>query len=157
MIKRLYRMANTYILDPQNMLINWSDFKKGRLILFFGILSQLEVARWLIVAFYTPEKAQWLNPDYFELRVTQLLVTSVIYLVLFWSCFKFQHIAKFQTFIAYFAPSFFGMTMIYSGYSIGIYSPATMQGSLVLYWSGWYFIAVKLFMGLQFQLRYTRY
>ena len=148
MIKRLYRMANTYILDPQNMLINWSDFKKGRLILFFGILSQLEVARWLIVAFYTPEKAQWLNPDYFELRVTQLLVTSVIYLVLFWSCFKFQHIAKFQTFIAYFAPSFFGMTMIYSGYSIGIYSPATMAGFISIVLVGLVFYSRKIIYGI---------
>jgi diguanylate cyclase (GGDEF)-like protein len=146
--KRLSRSGKAYLTDSQNMLINWSDFKKGRLILFFGILSQIEVARWYLFSYYSDEKIKWLNPDYFDLRVGLLGLVSIIYIFLFWCCFKFKQNSNFQKFIAYFSPSFFGITMIYSGYTIGIYSPATMAGFISIVLVGLVFYSRKIIYGI---------
>ena len=145
---RLYRQIKAYITDPDNILINWSDFKKGRLILFFGILSQIEQVKWYLINFYSVETQQWLNPDYFHIRMSLLIFCFSVNCAAFWCCFKFKHNLKFQSFISYFAPSFFGATMIYGGYTIGIYSPATMAGFISIVLVGLVFYSRKIIYGI---------
>lgn len=145
---QLYRKTNAYITDPENMLINWSDFEKGRLLLFFGILSQIEQVKWYLINFYSADTQQWLNNDYFQLRIALLLLCFIVYSFCFWCCFKFKFNQKFQTFISYFSPSFFGITMIYGGYTIGIYSPATMAGFISIVLVGLVFYSRKIIYGI---------
>lgn len=142
--QRIQQKIRSYVSNPENMLIHWSDFSKARLILFFGIMSQFDGLKWYLISYYSDNNRQWLDINFFQQRLTSVSVIFLVFIILFVLCFKLDSNAKFRIFIAYFAPILFGMAMIYSGYTIGIYSPATMAGFVSIVLVGLVFYSRKI-------------
>lgn len=129
-----YKLIGAALHDPNNMLINWSDYNKGRLVLFFGILSQTIFTLWYLLSIFVFDYSAWLNLEYFQPLILMMASFLSVFIILFILSFYLKKHHYFKSFLAFFSPGFFGVTMILVGYNLGIYSPTTMAGfvSLVL-------------------------
>lgn len=137
-------MIRSFLFDPDNMLIHWSDFGKAKLILFFGVMSQIDAIKWYLFSHYSDNFRQWMDQSFFQQRIISVTIVLLIFTVLFIACFNFDKNTKFRAFVSYFSPAFFGMVMIYNGYTIGIYSPATMAGFISIVLVGLVFYSRKI-------------
>ncbi|CAB1216063.1 putative diguanylate cyclase YcdT [Acinetobacter bouvetii] len=117
-----------HLLESDNLIIYWPNFDKGVLLLIFGALCQVSAIKWYLFSYFSPDNRVWINPDFFLIRIVTVFTTLVIFSFLTLLSFRYKRNKKFRTFIAYFAPLFFGGVMIYAGYTVGIYSPATIAG-----------------------------
>lgn len=141
---RLKNYVSSFLKEPDNMLIYWSDYSKGKLIAFFGMMSQYAAIKWYLVSYFSEENNRWINPDFFIPRLISVSICFVIFAVVFGLCFVIGQNEKFKLFVSYFSPAFFGITMIYSGYTIGVYSPATMAGFISIVLVGLVFYSRKI-------------
>lgn len=141
---KLRKHISSFLKEPDNMLINWSDFSKGKLIAFFGLLSQFGALKWYLLSYYSLENNRWIDSEFFKLRVISVTLCGVVFSVIFVLCFVIENNKKFRIFVAYFTPAFFGLSMIYNGYTIGIYSPATMAGYISIVLLGLVFYSRKI-------------
>ncbi|OTG78018.1 hypothetical protein B9T33_14610 [Acinetobacter sp. ANC 5054] len=127
-----WRKLKHHLFESDYLIINWSDYDKGRLLLFFGMLSQISVLKWCIMNFYYSNNNVWFNPVALKTRVMVGMIVLLLFTLLAVLSFSFKHHALFRLFLSYFAPVLFGVGMIYGGYMVGIYSPATMAGTVNL-------------------------
>ena len=135
-----------------NLIINWPNFDKGVLLLIFGAFCQVSAIKWYLVSYFSAENAVWINADFFFIRIISVVMTLIIFIIIVGFSFRYKRNRKFRRFISYFSPIFFGGTMISAGYTIGIYSPATIAGFINIVLIGLYFIHEKLFIVLRFLL-----
>lgn len=117
-----------HLLESDNLILNWPNFDKGVLLLIFGALCQVSAIKWYLFSYFSEEDRIWINPDFFLVRMTTVAITLVIFMVLAVFSFRYKRNKKFRKFISYFSPILFGSVMIYAGYTVGIYSPATIAG-----------------------------
>ena len=123
-----WRKLKHLLFESDYLIINWSDYDKGRLLLIFGMLSQVSVLKWCIMIFYYSTNRIWFNPSELKFRIIVACIVLLSYGVLAVLSLYFKKYLNFRLFFSYFAPVLFGIGMIYGGYMIGIYSPATMAG-----------------------------
>ncbi|MCG2607069.1 GGDEF domain-containing protein [Acinetobacter sp. SM34] len=117
-----------HLLESDNLIINWSNFDKGVLLCFFGAFCQLSALKWYLFSCYSEENRVWINHDFFITRITTLFITLGIFIGLIALSHRYKRNEKFRQFITYFSPMFFGGVMIYAGYTVGMFSPATISG-----------------------------
>ena len=133
-----------HIHESDNLIINWPNFDKGVLLLIFGALCQVSAIKWYLFSYFSEEDRVWINPDFFLIRIVSVLVTLTIFVVMIAVSFRYKRNRKFRKFISYFSPMFFGGAMIYAGYTIGIYSPATIAGFVNIVLIGLVFYSRKI-------------
>lgn len=126
-LRKRWERLIAQMYDENNLIINWSNFNKALLLSVLGAVITIAQIKWYIFSFYSENKI-WLNEDYFEYRLTSLILIFLIYLLILIVGFYFKQSNKIKQFIGYFAPIFFSISMLYGGYTIGIYSPTTMAG-----------------------------
>ena len=63
---------------------------------------------------------------------------------------KFRKNLKFQKFIGYFVPLYFGLLLIYSAQTVGLYSPATIAGLLHILLIGFVFYRARTIYSIMF-------
>ena len=117
-----------HLLESDNLIINWPDFDKGVLLLVFGAFCQVSAIKWYLVSYFSAENAVWINTDFFFIRMLTVFITLLFFMLLVVLSFRYKRNKRFRKFISHFSPIFFGGTMIYAGYTVGIYSPATIAG-----------------------------
>ncbi|WP_407304464.1 GGDEF domain-containing protein [Acinetobacter sp.] len=132
------------MLESDNLIINWPNFDKGVLLLIFGAFCQVSAIKWYLVSYFSVENAVWINAEFFFFRIVALIITLIIFIVMIVVSFKYKKNRKFRRFISYLSPIFFGGTMIYAGYTIGIYSPATIAGFVNIVLIGLVFYSRKI-------------
>lgn len=141
-----------YLFESDNLIINWSDYDKGRLLLIFGILAQFSVLRWSVANFYYSENVIWFDPAALKMRILIGSLVLSMFALLAALSFWFKKNKPFRTFFSYFAPVLFGFGMIYGGYMVGIYSPATMAGTVNLLLVGLVFYRPMIMLVIMFPI-----
>ncbi|MGC3819856.1 GGDEF domain-containing protein [Acinetobacter sp. G11] len=100
------------------------------------------------MSYYSEDNRVWINHDFFFVRFTTVVVTLIIFIGMIVLSHRYKHNAKFRQFIAYFSPIFFGTVMIYAGYTVGMYSPATIAGFVNIVLIGLVFYSRKIIYGI---------
>ena len=132
------------LFETDDLFINWYDFDKGVLLLFFGILSLFSQIKWYWYNIEIKKELRWLNIDFYHSRMISLIVCVVIFAILLILCHYFKNNQKFRRVISYLSPALFGMVMIYGGYTVGIYSVPTISGLICIVLVGLVFYKRKI-------------
>ncbi|WP_180092224.1 MULTISPECIES: GGDEF domain-containing protein [unclassified Acinetobacter] len=118
-----------HLFETDNVFIYWPDFNKGILLLVFALLILLGHLGWYVVN-YESAKQIWFSQSYHDERIfttwCQIFLTAFVLLL----ALAFKGNAKFRYFMGWFIPLFFGLLLLYSAKSVGLYSPASMVGIL---------------------------
>ena len=144
MALKIFKKIKYELFETDDLLINWNNFDKGVLILSFGALSQFGAGKWYIYNFLYLEQTRWLNATFFQPRMISLTICFLIFVVLLFLCHFYKNNLIFRTFISYFSPAFFGIVMIYGGYTVGIYSAPTLSGFISIILVGLVFYERKV-------------
>lgn len=126
-IRRICRKVRFFIFETDNVMVYWPDFSKGILILVFGLFILFGDFYWY-VSNYHSDNAIWFNNEYYDYRVMTTLYQITFTISLIIVAFIFKRIRKFRRFISWFIPIYFGILLIYSAHTVGIYSPAAFAG-----------------------------
>lgn len=134
MFSKISETIRIKMFMTESFIIDWSNYDKSIFILLLGGLNALGNLIWYVLAFSFPETRQWLSESYFFYYFPTLIIFFFVYLIAIILSYLYRKNRAFQSFIPYFSPMFFGLTTIYTGYTIGIYNPVTIAGyvSMVL-------------------------
>lgn len=144
----IYKKIKFQLFETDDLIINWNDFDKGVLLLFFGALSQGFYIFWYWKNFRINKQLEWLNADFYSCRMTSLIICTAIFSILLILCYYKKNNPEFRTFITYFSPAMFGVVMIYCGYTVGIYSVPTISGFVCIVLVGLVFYNRKILYGI---------
>lgn len=109
-----------------SVLMNWSSLNKSILILALGGLDHILWIVWYLYCSLSPAMSVWFNLDYFNYHTGRLVICALINFLLIVPCYFWRHRVWVKTYLPYIATSFFSISFMYSGYSIGVTSPATI-------------------------------
>lgn len=144
----IFRKIKFQLFETDDLIINWNDFDKGVLLLFFGAQNQGFSILWYWYNVEVKKELQWLNIDFYPSRMTSLIACTVLFSILLILCHYFKNNQKFRSFISYFSPAFYGVAMIYGGYTVGIYSVPTISGFVCIVLVGLVFYNRKILYGI---------
>ena len=99
-----WRKLKHLLFESDYLIINWSDYDKGRLLLIFGMLSQVSVLKWCIMNFYYSSNRIWFNPSALKFRIMVACIVLLSYGVLAVLSLYFKKYLNFRLFFSYFAP-----------------------------------------------------
>ncbi|MCL6239517.1 hypothetical protein M5F66_14510 [Acinetobacter sp. ANC 5033] len=92
-----WRKLKHLLFESDYLIINWSDYDKGRLLFIFGMLSQVSVLKWCIMNFYYSTNRIWFNPSALKLQDHRRLYSPTQLWRIGSTQSIFQKIFKFQT------------------------------------------------------------
>ena len=119
-----------------NIILNWHPLTQCCLVMVLGALVYILWIAWYIFVFSIPTMKYWMNESLYHSHLTISVIILIIFLLLaFLSC-KFKRHKKLQKCFPYFAILYFGATLIYGGFNVGILSPATLGGYISLIFVG---------------------
>lgn len=127
-ISKCKRLIKDQFYGTENFVINWDNFKKGILLLIFCATIQICATIWYVICYYIPVTKQWLDLDFFWPRMIWSCICITVNLAVLWLGYRYRCHSSWRTFIEFFSPLFFGLTMVYSSYTLGVYSPVTLAG-----------------------------
>lgn len=111
-----------------SVLMNWSILNKTTLILVLGSLDHLLFLGWYILCYKSNDWKKSINLDYFVFNITILTLFTGLFFLFIFICYFLKHRKWIQLYFPYIALYFFAFAYLYSGYNIGIISPATIAG-----------------------------
>ena len=142
-ISQTYKQIYFHLFETDNVLIYWPDFNKGILLLLFGLLTLCGHLLWYILNYHS-EHQIWFSESYHEYRMfttyCQIALTAFVLIV----SLAFKRFRSFRKFMGWFIPLYFGLLLIYSAHSVGIYSPAAMAGVVNILLIGFVFYQPKI-------------
>lgn len=148
-IRRINRNIRFFIFETDNVMVYWPDFSKGILILGFGLIILIGDFYWY-VSNYNSENHIWFNESYYDYRVMttwyQLFATVILIII----AFIFKRFRIFRRCVSWFIPIYFGVLLIYSAHTVGIYSPAAVAGVINIVLIGFVFYQPKVIMTVTF-------
>lgn len=144
----IYKKIKFQLFETDDLIINWNDFDKGIFLLFLGALHQGYSIFWYWYNVEVRRELRWLNIDFYSSRMTSLIVSTVIFSIILILCHYFKNNQNFRTFISYISPALYGVAMIYSGYTVGIYSVPTISGFVCIVLVGLIFYSRKIIYGI---------
>ena len=115
-----------------SVLLDWSSLTKSNFVMFLGAITYIMWIIWYLFVFSIPEFKYWMNESIF---FSHLIVSVIIIILfLFWAFIgiKWKDNYWIQTYFPYFCIMFFGVTLIYGGFNVGIISPATIGSYISL-------------------------
>ncbi|QIO09597.1 GGDEF domain-containing protein [Acinetobacter lanii] len=142
-IKQAWAQIRFHLFETDNVLIYWPDFNKGILLLLFALLTVCGHLSWYVINYHS-ENRIWLSESYHDYRMfttyCQIALTSLILII----SLTFKRFKTFRTFMGWFIPLYFGLLLIYSAHTVGIYSPAAMAGVVNILLIGFVFYQPKV-------------
>lgn len=111
-----------------SVLMNWSMLNKTILILVLGGLDHLLWLGWYGFSYFSNDWNEFINVEYFPFNISIMLILTGTFFLLTSICYFFRQRKWVQLYFPYIALYFFAITYVYSGYNIGIISPATIAG-----------------------------
>ena len=142
-IQKLIANIRFHLFETNNVFIYWPDFNKGILLLVFALCIIPSHLFWYVSNFQS-ENRIWLSESYHDYRLFTTAVQFFLTLFLLFFSLKFQRYKKFRNFMGWLIPLYFGLTLIYSAQTIGLYSPAAMGGILNILLIGFVFYKPKV-------------
>lgn len=115
-----------------DIILNWNILTKCCLVMILGALIYTLWMTWYVFVFYVPTLKYWMNEDLYFFHLIVSFSVFCLYLILAWISWKFKNKKWVQKYFPYFAILYFGATLIYVGFNIGIISPATIGSYISL-------------------------
>lgn len=148
-LQQFYQAVKHHLFETDDVFIYWPDFNKGILLLIFALLIVPGHLLWYVLN-YASEQRIWLSERYHDYRIfttwCQIFLTvCVLAIALF-----FKKNYKFRKFMGWFIPLYFGLLLIYSAHTVGIYSPAAVGGTLNILLIGFVFYKPKTIYSIMF-------
>jgi hypothetical protein len=103
-----WRKLKHLLFESDYLIINWSDYDKGRLLLIFGMLSQVSVLKWCIMNFYYSTNRIWFNPSALKFRIMVACIVLLSYGLLAVLSLYFKKYLNLDCFLAILRPSCLG-------------------------------------------------
>ena len=144
----IYKKIKFQLFETDDLIINWNNFDKGVFFLVLGVLHQGYSIIWYWHNVEIKKELRWLNIDFYSSRMTSLIFCILLFSILLIFCHYFKNNQSFRTFISYISPVLYGVTMIYSGYTVGIYSVPTISGFVCIVLVGLVFYNRKIIYGI---------
>ncbi|WP_111858334.1 GGDEF domain-containing protein [Acinetobacter sp. CFCC 10889] len=113
-----------------DIILNWNILTKCCLVLILGALNYLLWILWYLFVFNFPTLKYWMNVDLFSSHLIISIIIFFLYLCLAFISWKFKNNTWIKHYFPYICIFYFGSTLIYGGFNVGIISPATI-GSYV--------------------------
>jgi diguanylate cyclase (GGDEF)-like protein len=117
-----------YVLfGSQRSILNWTNFDKGILLLIFCLGMLLGHGVWYYHNFNSDYQI-FLDAEYYSYRMFTTLIQIILAFSLLSFALFFRRNIHLNKALGVVIPLFFGLELIFSGYSVGIYSPAVISG-----------------------------
>lgn len=113
-------------------IMQWSTISKTIMILAMGGLDFLFWLIWLVYSYHSPELNHWIHPQNYPSFVYFYLLGALSFFILIIICHHFRKNRIVQKYMPYIAVAYFGGMMLFSGFAIGIASPATIAGYITV-------------------------
>lgn len=118
-----------YVLfGSQRSILNWTNFDKGILLLIFCLGMLLSHGGWYYHNFNSDYKI-WLDAEYYPYRMLTTLIQIILASSVLTIALLFRKNIHLNKALGVVIPLFFGLELIFSGYTVGIYSPAVISGT----------------------------
>lgn len=127
--RSLLQAIKYVLLESDRSIINWSNFNKGILLLIFGLLMLIGHWLWYYLTFHS-EYQIWLDPEYYPHRTLTTCLQVILTTCFLTIALVLRKNATARRILGYLIPLFYGLIVIFSGYTVGIYSPAVMAGTV---------------------------
>ncbi|QCO21462.1 diguanylate cyclase [Acinetobacter cumulans] len=138
-----FKSLKFHLFETEDVFIYWPDFNKGILLLVFALLILLGHLSWYVVNYESANQI-WFSQSYHDERIfttwCQIFLTAFVLLL----ALAFKQNAKFRHVMGWLIPLFFGLLLLYSAKSVGLYSPASMGGILNILLIGFVFYKPKV-------------
>lgn len=132
-----------HLLETDDVLIYWPDYYKGILLLIFALCILLGHLSWYVLN-YQSSNHIWFSETYHDYRMfttwMQVFLTACVLII----ALAFKKYEKFKSFMGWFMPLYFGLLLLYSAKSVGLYSPAAIGGTLNILLIGFVFYKPKV-------------
>ena len=115
-----------------SVLLNWDSLSKSNFVMFLGALTYILWIIWYLFVFSIPELKYWMNESIFFSHMTVSVIIIILFLSWAFIGIKWKDNYWIQTYFPYFCIMFFGVTLIYGGFNVGIISPATIGSYISL-------------------------
>ena len=115
-----------------SVLLNWDSLSKSNFVMFLGALTYILWIIWYLFVFSIPELKYWMNESIFFSHITVSVIIIILFLSWTFIGIKWKDNYWIQTYFPYFCIMFFGVTLIYGGFNVGIISPATIGSYISL-------------------------
>ncbi len=142
-LKKWNRIIKFHLFETDDVFIYWPDFNKGILLLLFYLCIIPAHGFWYVLN-YNSENHIWFSESYYNLRLFTTGVQYILGLLILIISLKFQQYKKIRIFMGWFIPLFFGLSLIFSAQSCGLYSPAAIGRILTILLIGFVFYKPKV-------------
>lgn len=142
-IFKFTRTLRFHLFETDDVFIYWPDFNKGILLILFNLCIIPSHLIWYMQN-YNSENRIWLSESY---HYDRLFTTGLQYgfsLLILIIALVFRRHTKFKNFMGWFIPLFFGLSLMFSAQTIGLYSPAAIGGILTILLIGFVFYKPKI-------------
>lgn len=115
-----------------SVIMQWDNISKTIMILAMGGLDFLVWLVWLVYSYHSAELNHWINTNHYPFFVCFYLLGALSFFILIYICNRYKKNKKFKIYMPYIAVAYFGIMMLFSGFAIGIASPATIAGYITV-------------------------
>lgn len=141
-VAQFYKAIHFHLFETDRVFIYWPNFDKGILLLSFALMIVPGHLFWYLINFNSQNRV-WFNENYYDERIfttwVQILLTVLVLVI----SLIFRRYAQFRKFMGWFIPLYFGLLLIYSAQTVGVYSPAAVGGTLNILLIGFVFYKPK--------------
>lgn len=114
-----------YVMEEE-VIMNWDVLKKSIMILALGAAIHVVWIVWKLFVMAMPELVQWVNLPLMQTQLKLNLVFLVLHLLLIYPCIYWKHSNTAQKILPYLTVAILVISLLRDGYSVGVFSPATM-------------------------------
>ena len=119
-------------LLSDNIILNWHSLTKSCLVMVLGALIYTLWLSWYLFVFSQATTRYWMNENLFYSHLITSVIIFIVFLLFAWISWKYKNNTWIKKYFPYIAIFYFGSTLIYGGFNVGIISPATIGGYISL-------------------------
>ena len=114
-----------YVMEEE-VIMNWDVLKKSILILTLGAAIHVVWIVWKLFVMSMPELLQWVNVPLMQTQLKLNVVFLVLHLLLIYPCIYWRDSSTAQKLLPFCSVAVLVVSLLRDGYSVGVFSPATM-------------------------------
>ncbi len=125
-------MKSLQFFIHNNIIMNWSNLRKCILILFLGCGAHLQWIAWKAYIFYSVPLHHWVNLSTLKTQILLNSIAIIFFMVLMILCYFLEGKKWAERFLPHVVINVFALAILHDGYTIGVFSPATITGFICI-------------------------
>lgn len=125
-------MKNLQFFIHNNIIMNWSNLRKCTLILFLGCGAHLQWVAWKVYILNTPALLPWVNLATLKTQIVLNSIAIVFFILLMALCYFSEGKKWPERILPHVVINVFTLAILHDGYTIGVFSPATITGYICI-------------------------